>query len=156
SSSSSQSVSAVNPEAIGEKPALWRRSAGGWGREKGRAGEPDLPRLRLGSVKGTTMAASLGALRDDHVHAGRHGGTRLGHGCGGRPPRNPARLHFDDELFGVEAHNRRDDARIGLKHCITLGGEIGRGSLTRVRWHRRAPMLEKFAHPRFVYRIARR
>ena len=46
--------------------------------------------------------------------------------------------------------------RIGLKHCITLGGEIGRGSLTRVRWHRRAPMLEKFAHPRFVYRIARR
>src|ERR1700745_856396 len=37
-SSSSQSVSAVNPEAIGEKPRIWRRSAGGWGREKGRAG----------------------------------------------------------------------------------------------------------------------
>jgi hypothetical protein len=33
------------PEAVGEKPALWRRSAGGWGREKGRAGcEPGLLR----------------------------------------------------------------------------------------------------------------
>ena len=30
------------------------------------------------------MAASLGALRDDHVRAGRHGGTRLVYGCGGR------------------------------------------------------------------------
>jgi hypothetical protein len=44
-SSSSQSVSAVNPEAIGEKPRTWRRSAGGRGREKGRAGgEPGLLR----------------------------------------------------------------------------------------------------------------
>src|SRR3954449_9822345 len=51
SSSSRQSVSAVNPEAIGEKPALWRRSAGGWGREKGRAGgEPGL--LRRFSLTG--------------------------------------------------------------------------------------------------------
>src|SRR5207244_4521199 len=102
------------------------------------------------------MAASLGALRDDHVRAGSHGGTRLGHGCGGRPPRNPARLYLGDELLGVEAHDRRDDARIGLKHRLALGGEIGRGSLTRLRCHRRAPMPEKFAHPRFVYRIARR
>src|SRR5262249_40297470 len=39
---------------------------------------------------------------------------------------------------------------------LALGGEIGRGSLTRLRCHRRAPMPEKFAHPRFVYRIARR
>jgi len=41
----------VNPEAIGENPALWRRSAGGWGREKRRAGcEPGL--LRRFSLTG--------------------------------------------------------------------------------------------------------
>ena len=43
--SSSQSVSAVNPEAIGEKPRTLAASARGWGREKGHAGcEPGLLR----------------------------------------------------------------------------------------------------------------
>src|SRR5271155_3351642 len=37
-SSSSQSVSAVNRGLQAKSPALWRRSAGGSGREKGRAG----------------------------------------------------------------------------------------------------------------------
>jgi hypothetical protein len=36
--SSSQSVSVVHFRAGAKSPALWRRSAGGWGREKGRAG----------------------------------------------------------------------------------------------------------------------
>jgi ABC-type amino acid transport substrate-binding protein len=50
--SSRQSVSAVNPEAIGEEPRTLAGSAGGWGREKGRAGcEPGL--LRPFSLTGT-------------------------------------------------------------------------------------------------------
>src|SRR5580692_13052526 len=45
SSSSSQSVSAVNPEAIGEKPRTLAEVCGWWGHEKGRAGrEPGLLR----------------------------------------------------------------------------------------------------------------
>src|SRR5712671_195537 len=44
SPSSGESVSAVNPGAVGEKPRTWAAVCGGWGRERGTC------RLRTGAL----------------------------------------------------------------------------------------------------------
>src|SRR6516164_10627040 len=72
-----ESVSAVNPGLSAKSPAVWRRSACDWGREKGRAGhEPAL----LGRFSLTGIDAVPPAESSDRLQrrAGRGGGRGLG------------------------------------------------------------------------------
>jgi hypothetical protein len=70
-SSSRQSVSAVNARLYGKRPALWRHSAGGWGREKGRAGcEPGLLRpFSLTDIDAVPPPASSDPIAKRHAAA---------------------------------------------------------------------------------------
>src|SRR6516164_8376705 len=72
-----ESVSAVNPGLSAKSPAVWRRSACDWGREKGRAGhEPALRgRFSLTGIDAVPPAESSDRLQR---RAGRGGGRGLG------------------------------------------------------------------------------